>query len=93
MAIQPLHNPAQAAYVTHPPGPLNANNDSTVVTVPARANVLLARNEFKARYVTLLNYPVATKGPLSIGLEQCGNRASHFSCLRELSHYIGQYLV
>jgi len=52
VAIQPLHNPAQAAYVTHPAGSLNASDNPTVVTipnVPAGANALLARKEFKAR--------------------------------------------
>ena len=51
VAIQPLHNPAQAAYVTNPTGPLNASNNltSVVPNVPAGANALLSRKEFKAK--------------------------------------------
>lgn len=51
VAIQPLHNPAQAAYVTHPIGPLNASNNPTAMipNVPAGVNVLLSRKEFKAK--------------------------------------------
>jgi len=52
VAIQPLHNPAQAAYVTHPTGSLNASNNPTA-TIPndpnAAANAPLSRKEFKAK--------------------------------------------
>ena len=49
VAIQPLHNPAQAAYVPHPTGPLNANNNPLIPIVSAGANALLSRKEFKAK--------------------------------------------
>lgn len=51
VAIQPLHNPAQAAYVTHPAGPLKADNNSIAPNVPAGTNALLAKKDFKARYL------------------------------------------
>jgi hypothetical protein len=52
VAIQPLHNPAQATYVTHPAGPLNASNTPTAMTtpnIPAGGNALLSRKELKEK--------------------------------------------
>jgi hypothetical protein len=51
VAIQPLHNPAQAAYVTHPTGSLNASNNptATIPNDPAGANAPLSRKEFKEK--------------------------------------------